>query len=636
MSTLIFNDDVNVVTLAAGAIDPTGNLIDLRGAADLLDIDADLEVSTVLGGSGGDFIQLTNTIQASAKINKSLINGEDGDDEVLLQYRLASSSTLLGGAGNDFLQLSSTIADQLAGTTGGRYSKFEVRGSDGIDKIYVDQTVESVRDSQFNLGTNINSTVGPIADTVFDIATGTQALTGGIFQSFLNDVQAESMLIQALNISDTAFRGNEGADGLFFGINNDLVSAEKPTTFLDNSINGGSGDDLIAALRDFDTSLIQGGKDQDTIALLSGQLRFTKINGNEASDTLLVGSVLMQNSSIFGGKDDDVFTVTDGSVANSLISGDDGADSINFVAANSNSVTLSGGTGDDEIDDLSQALTSLGTVVDGGDGDDRLRQAANIIGSDLLAYGATIDGGKGEDILTGDLVLGAFDAADAFVPNVRGDLGSYILNNKEVTDAARDLFVYNLGDTEINQFGVGRDVITDFDSDRTLYWVAEANNFLIESADLDPDDLDQGGNGERAGSYDLTSFERDQIQWVDPATGLQGNISLNFTGLDAVSVNARGQLSNGSTGATNLAQFISIADNLTTTGAALIWTGITQSVTNPQPFGDTAQPVTSFVFISDGVAGLTSDDLLIELTNVASTKETGGLEIVGGRITNIV
>ena len=128
MSTLIFNDDVNVVTLAAGAIDPTGNLIDLRGAADLLNIDADLEVSTVLGGSGGDFIQLTNTIQASAKINKSLINGEDGDDEVLLQYRLASSSTLLGGAGNDFLQLSSTIADQLAGTTGGRYSKFEVRG----------------------------------------------------------------------------------------------------------------------------------------------------------------------------------------------------------------------------------------------------------------------------------------------------------------------------------------------------------------------------------------------------------------------------------------------------------------------------------------------------------------------------
>ena len=631
MSTLIFNDDVNVVTLAAGAIDPTGNLIDLRGAADLLNIDADLEVSTVLGGSGGDFIQLTNTIQASAKINKSLINGEDGDDEVLLQYRLASSSTLLGGAGNDFLQLSSTIADQLAGTTGGRYSKFEVRGSDGIDKIYVDQTVESVRDSQFNLGTNINSTVGPIADTVFDIATGTQALTGDIFQSFLNDVQAESMLIQALNISDTAFRGNEGADGLIFGINNDLVSTETPTTFLDNSINGGSGDDAIVALRDFDTSLIQGGKDQDTIGLLSGQLRFTKINGNEASDTLLVGSVLMQNSSIFGGKDDDVFTVTDGSVANSLISGDDGADSINFVAANSNSVTLSGGTGDDEIDDLSQALTSLGTVVDGGDGDDRLRQAANIIGSDLLAYGATIDGGKGEDILTGDLVLGAFDAADAFVPNVRGDLGSYILNNKEVTDAARDLFVYNLGDTEINQFGVGRDVITDFDSDRTLYWVAEANNFLIGDADLD-----QGGNGERAGSNDLTSFERDQIQWVDPATGLQGNISINFTGLEAVSVNAKGQLTNGSTGATNLAQFISIADNLTTTGAALIWTGITQSVTNPQPFGDTAQPVTSFVFISDGVAGLNSDDLLIELTNVASTAETGGLVITNGRINNIV
>ena len=632
MTTLIFNDDVNVVTLAAGAIDPSDNFIDLRGAADILNIDADIEESTILGGSGNDSVQLTNTIQANARISNSLIDGGDGGDRVLLQYRLANWSTVLGGAGNDFLQLSSTVADQAADLTGGRYSNFEVRGGEGIDKIYVDQTVESIEDSEFNLGRNINSNIGPIVDSVFDIVSGEIPVTNSFFQTFLNDVQSESMLIQALNVSDSTFRGNEGVDALLFGINNDLVLPQEPTTFLDNSINGGSGDDAIVALRDFDTSLIQGGKDQDNIALVSGQIRFTKINGNESSDTLLIGSVLLQNSSIFGGKDDDVFTVTDGAVVDSLLSGDDGADSINFVAANSTSTTISGGTGDDEIDDLSLLLTSIGNKLDGGEGDDTIRQAANIIGqSSVLGYGATIDGGTGEDILTGDLVSGAFNQANAFLLNVQNNQGTYTLNNKTVADSSRDLFVYNLGDTEINRFGVGRDVITDFDSDRTLYWNAVEQNFLVQGAGAG-----QGGNGDIGGLWGLTSFERDQIQWVDPATGLQGNISLNFDGLNGVSVNAFGQVTNGETGATNLAQFISIADDLTTTGAALIWTGITQSVTNPQPNGATAQPVTSFVFISDGVAGLNSDDLLIELTNVASTAETGGLVITNGRINNIV
>ena len=643
------NDDNNVFVVNTPISDPDVSLGETFAGNDRVFIDADVDNTLITLGEDDDLFRATNTIFPQSTFENSEVRGDGGSDDIELAYRTGTDFTIRAGEDADFVALRSSIQDVqdfnngIPGT-GANYSDFFIGTDGGNDVVVIDPTVRSISRGTVNLGNNGNSLIGPAVNFLVDFVSGANPAQQ---LSDILEIDNEALYLAALNVDDSTFRGNRGSDVIILdGVSNIYDNGPfgtSPDSFTRNNVNAGADGDLVVGFRDLDRSTVRGGNADDIMLMLSGTLRFSLINGNKGADTMLVADILSQNSTVFGGQGEDDITVLSAVTTDSLFSGDKGDDTINFFALNSTNTTLRGGDGDDRIDDFSVAITGIGTVLEGGDGDDVLRQSENILFNGITDFGSTIKGGKGQDTMTGDLDTSLFDfqnefpTVDSVLQNGNGQTGNFILNEKEVNDAASDLFRFEFGDSAINRFGVGADVITDFDSDRSLYFQQNTqpnlNNAFANVSGVD-------GDGTQAGLWGLPALDKDVIELVD-ADNNQKDIVIDFTGLDAgqFQVNGLGQVTSG---ANNPFQFVEAGASLTTEGAALIWTGIPRSATEPQPNDPTAPgqvgglPVTSYLFISDGVAGLQDTDLLTELTNVAATPDSGGLEIIGGRITNIV
>ena len=587
--------------------------INLLAGSDYLQIDADLLNSSINGNTGNDVI-----VSNSTEIQNTSVYGGAGNDKLYINTQSATGDQFWGDGGNDLIILSSLTADAA-------YSKVIVKAdgtspaADGTDVVYIDESVKSFNGSLVDLGGNDTSVVGQVVDAAVDYFLNLNS-DGPFDLTDIVSLGVEAVIVEAQEVSKSTFFGGKGDDVFFFN----GLEGNDSTAFNRSVAYGNEGQDVFAWARNLDQTSIYGGKGDDYIIGLSGITLNSEINGNQGADTLILLDLELKDSSIYGGKGDDSINVAALEAIDTLISGDFGDDKINFAAVQSIDTTLSGGIGADEIDDYSGFLRNIGNYLSGGAGDDTLRQASGILFAGITQFLSTMDGGTGSDTMTGD------STTQTFGPKGYNEgvftAGKVALATPDMADlngVSSDLFVFAFGDSVINSFGVGLDTITDFDSNSSFY--------RNVAAPLTYDAFDANGK-----YWDLGRLQRDQIQ-LDDENGDQYDITVGAGGRlknnDIYSVNSNGLVTGG---VDNISEFIE-AGAQQLRGEALIWTE------NNTPFpGKTVGSYTpengilSYLFISDGDAGLTTGDLLVALDNVGQIDATGGLQLTNGKITDIM
>jgi len=619
-------------TSSAGELQLTANF--LQGD-DVYSIDADLSNSTIGMDGGADNLQIDSTKSSNPTIRDTTIRAGEGNDFVQVFTEDGMDSQIWGDLGDDFIQLSSSDTTYLPNANPSVderaiYDGFVILGDngpegdgtqDGIDKVYIDSGVRSFNNGLVDLEGNDNSIAGPLLDDLIDAISNGDPVN-------LEDLGLEGMLVQAAEVFQSTFRGGDGSDVILF---DSIFNPAEDTTALDSSlINGNQDADIIAIARNITSSTVQGGQGADFLLAVSGAERFTRFNGNRGADTVTVLQLISQNSSYYGGQGNDVLNSFAVESDNALYSGDLGADDINFFAGQSSNTTLSGGAGEDEIDDYSGALTFIGNVLDGGAGDDRLRQATTLIAPGVLGFGATFIGGTGADVMTGDANTQPLDPKGVEITGPGG--GPYVT---ALDGLSRDLFSFSYGDSAINSEGVGHDTITDFDSNASFYIVTQSTNPAV----LEGDPTDVFDYVYQAIDVDTTGLGELQADVINlqTAAGVDVNIKFGISGTlggggGAYVVNSKGLVEPGA-GVDNISEFVE-AGNQQAAGAALLWTQYDNAFLDT-PL-DIPTGIRSWLFMSDGIVGNTDGDILVALDNVGQIAATGGLEIKNGNITGIL
>lgn len=199
------------------------------------------------------------------------------------------------------------------------------------------------------------------------------------------------------------------------------------------------GNDTIS-VTDTDSSYINGGAGNDRITgnigddTLFGDAGDDIINGGKGDDDLYGGT---GNDKLYGGDGDDYLN---GGEGNDLLDGGNGEDYLNggegddTLLGGGGNDTLSGDNGNDKLDG-----GAGNDLLDGGDGNDSLIGGA---GNDMLLGGAgndSLNGGAGNDVLLGG----------AGQDSLTGGAG-------------RDAFVFENGDSNVDENGKTIDSISDF------------------------------------------------------------------------------------------------------------------------------------------------------------------------------
>lgn len=581
--------------------DFVGGLIDLGDDSDLLGV-TDFATqpglfanSTVYGGSGED-----NLVFFVSRVFNNTVDLGDGNDRLFLNGYPLPLSLIFPGLGTP--ATSASIDNNV------------FLGGEGTDAIIIDNTVLTFNENFVDLGDNDNSSLGAFADFLID-----GLIAGEDFNDLIDQGPVvEYVYCAATEVDSSTFRGGQGEDILFFesfsGSPDSLDGDDLPLTT--SLVNGNSGDDIIGIARNFaaQTSVL-GGRGNDNILLLSETFLSSQVNGNLGADIITLGAIDAQAATFYGGQGDDVMDIGSAVIKGSLLSGDLGNDKINFGALVSVQNTLSGGQGNDEIDDFSYAISGQGNLLLGGDGNDTLRQAANIFatisngaGNGVADFAATFIGGIGADRMTGDL------NTQGFAPKQLNVAGTDVLG------ASSDTFQFSFGDTVVNAFGVGRDVITDFDSNASRYLINGTPAFnlpvnpVLDFASPNPLALPPLPL--------LEDRERDVIDLLNKKITVGTPTNLNTSPYVGESVSTNGLVR----GVGSMTRFLQIASTIGE-GGALLW----------EETGSLGPSPRSQLFISDGVAGLTGGDLLIQLDQVAgfTNSSTAGFLITNGNITDI-
>ncbi|MEM1301587.1 MAG: hypothetical protein AAGH17_03310 [Pseudomonadota bacterium] len=493
----------------------TGATINARGGDDIIVDGAGLDRLT--GGSGSDLFIL----------------GADNHRDVITDYNADLDRLDLSAWGylRDISQLTISSRNDGAILAFGAHS-LRIYSSDGGRLIAEDFTTADILDS-----TRIDlSYVGANYTFVSDEITGTDAadtlrggdgsqtlragggndtliggegadlLDGGAGRDSTSYADAGSAVFVSLTAPETSTGQAEGdtfisIEGIIGSAHNDELIGNRSA----NTLDGGSGNDVLRGLEGADTiygrdgaDWIDGGDGNDVIRAGGGDDAVLGRDGNDR----LYGDAGNDNIAAHGG-DDEVYggdgdDLLGGSFGNDIMHGGSGNDTIgsgpddDFIFAGTGDDVASGGWGTDQ--------------VEGGDGNDTL---AGSYGNDIVRGGAgndSLGGGTGTDYLygdDGDDLLGAGDDNDwvyggtgndflgggAGNDRMYGGQGNDTLNGGDGNDtmfggAGSDIFVFNSFTNNerdiIRDFAVGEDFL------RMKYVSDRFNGLIIE-------DVTQGG-----------------------------------------------------------------------------------------------------------------------------------------------
>lgn len=237
----------------------------------------------------------------------------------------------------------------------------------------------------------------------------------------------------------TIINGTINDDSLYGGSSDDVISASRGNDTVwgfdgNDSIRGYIGNDLIYADNGDDT--VYGGVDT---SILGGNSDNDTVFGGDGNDRLYG---LAGEDSLFGGSGNDVVDAGDG---NDTVTGDDGND------------TLSSGIGND--------------VVYGGEGDDSIR---GYHGDDTLFGDGGNDalyGGNGNDLIMGGAGDDTFYGGDGDDSVSGGDGNDYVTagaGNDNMDGGAGDDTILSGGGNDVVSGGAGNDLLLAVAGDDSL------------------------------------------------------------------------------------------------------------------------------------------------------------------------
>lgn len=419
---------LGALNLATGAVAKTST----SGVAG--DIDAIMNIESVLGGSGNDKI--------TGNAGSNALSGWDGNDRL---FGLGDADFLHGENGDDFLE-GGAGADLINGWADNDTASYftsklavtiELKGAIQGSASGGDADGDQIFNIENVIGSAKNDTLkGDVNNNVIEGGLGDDALTGGGGIDTLSYAGATAAVTASLALQgglqstggggkDTAsgfqnLWGGNGADKLFGDVNANEIRGGGGN----DTINGGGNNDTFFGDAGDDT--LTGGAGNDTFFGGAGK---DKITGGDNSDSVkLSGSDGVGDVIDLGGHVLDVMEFF-GSTPIALSNFNATASQIEVLNANNFDVT--GTTGADNIDFSGfDTVNNLGTM-DGLGGNDKITGTLNA---------DTIIGGAGNDILDGK----------AGADHLHGGLGTDTLTG----GADADTFHIKLGE--------GFDTIKDF------------------------------------------------------------------------------------------------------------------------------------------------------------------------------
>jgi Ca2+-binding RTX toxin-like protein len=384
---------------------------------------------TVIGGSGAD--QLLGEAGDDTLLGKGgidILSGGDGDDTLTGG---TGNDQLFGEAGNDRIIWNPGDGSDLA-EGGDGTDILEVNGGNGAETLTITPNGTRVRVDRVDPAP-FSIDAGTIENIVINANGGDDVIVAGNGLSALTSVRIDG------GAGNDAIVGGDGADVLLGGDGNDVVAGGRASdvAFLGAgddvfTWNPGDGSDVIEGQAGFDRLEFNGANANETFTISA--------NGGRATLVRDVGAITMDLNGVeavafhaFGGADNIVINdlsgtdlplgavavdlegvagsgVSDGQSDLVTVNATAGNDVINVGSINGtvsvtgasapvlifhldtfDGLTVNGGAGNDKID-ASALTTSLGLIVDGGDGDDIVIAGQ---GSDIA------NGGNGNDLVIG-------------------------------------------------------------------------------------------------------------------------------------------------------------------------------------------------------------------------------------------
>jgi Ca2+-binding RTX toxin-like protein len=309
--------------------------------------------------------------------------------------------------------------------------------------------------------------------------------------------------------------------------------------------------------------------------------------------------------------------------------GTDDVDTMN-MSMHSAGMTITGGKGKDVITGTSGADTIDGEEADdtiaGGDGNDQFTISA---GDDTIT-----------DLTTGDIVDVAADASvtatgvTAFVATVdTANLGSEAADFAIVAAAAGstvDMDLATVGTAGTDGFtltgGAGVDTFTGSDGADTIAGGASGDS-LTGGAGVDTFVFATGGSGQAAATADVITDFTSGTDIIDYTAADGTAVALTLVaegtkGAGQAAIAADGTATFNGADDTLAKQIIAVEAGMTAGTAVAGETAI---------FADPAKAANSYIFVSDGTAGVDANDLLIHIVG----DQAGAITLADGNITVI-
>jgi Ca2+-binding RTX toxin-like protein len=611
------------------------------------------------GGDGDDFLtdnQGNNTFNGglgndniTAGVGSIFVNGGLGRDVFVLNYFGQSTSTanitfdaIGGGTLND-------VSNAIQGI-----ESFIFSGSDGSD--YIDASATSYSNFLTSYGGN-DTLIGGSERDVFDGNDGNDFLSGGAGLDSLAGGAGNDTLV-----------GGLGRDELNGGAGNDVLDGSGDTTESD-FFAGGTGDDIYSIYSTTTVVLESLNEGSDTIwtninytlasnvenlylignangvgnaennIIVGYSIGNNVINGLGGNDTLAGGDGNdnlnggIGNDYLIGGAGNDVLEGSGDTVGSDIFDGGAGDDTYGVYSANTSIVEAAGGGNDTVWTTVTYALSAgienmylLGSVNATGNSENN-----TIIGYD--AGNNVINGGTGNDYLIGgagnDVLEGSGDTVgfDTFAGGVGDDAyGVYSLNTTVIEDASAGndtvwtTVNYTLTANVENLYLIGSVNVVGSNGNNIIVGYGAGNNVING---LDGNDTINGGEGADTltggNGADTFSFQFGQSSGlatdriIDFAIGTDKITLFSPAGVAAPAPTSLVRAGNDASSATVSALVQSVFGNgvIGTGGAVII-------ASNSAPIAGT------YLIVDDGVAGLGSNDLVVNISGFGGALPTFG------------